>query len=1482
MDQSLIAYLPQDRRTALARGWELPEATNGAALFADLSGFTTLTEAFDRAHGPRRGAEELTILLNRVYDTLIAKVDGYGGNVISFAGDAIMCWFDDAERLETGDLRLENPGPAANPQPPAPAPLRAATCALAMQAAMARFARVALPDGGHLSLALKVAVAAGPARRFVVGDPAIQLIDTLAGATLERVVAGEQLARQGEALLDRPAATALGAAAELGEWRVDAETGQQFAVLAGLRPPALSPRAERDGVASASLAGLDATRLRPWVLPAVYARHQAGLGDFMAELRPVVALFLHFGGIEFEYDADAARKLDSFVRHVQASVQRYGGTLLQLTIGDKGSYLYAAFGAPAAHDDDAERAIACALKLRATQAQHLFIATQRIGITRGQMYTGVYGGAVRRTYGALGDKTNLAARLMTMAPAGEIFCDSEVYRSARHGWVFEELPPLRVKGKVALVPIYRPTGARARGGAAAPSADALIGRRAEAARLAASLDAAMRGESGLLLIDGEAGIGKSRLVAELRRRAHERGLTELLGAGQSIEQQAPYRAWRDVFSTYFGLPDDYAERRPSTALALAERQDRVVAHVAAAAPALIGRLPLLDDLLSLELPDSDLTRALDPAMRSESLDGMLVELLHAWAAEQPLLLVLDDAQWLDSRSWALAVRVAQALIGGDPATRTSKTLFVVLMRPLDAGHPALAAVMALLGLPGARRLALGPLGRDDTVALAAARLGLPQAALPQAVVELVQARADGNPLFAEQLVATLSDQGLIDVAAVAGAPAPGWIVRDDVRWAAETVPETLQGLLLARIDRLPPEEQLTLKVAAVVGPMFDYPPLHYARSRHAAIEGVALKNQLRGLAARGLTWLEAPEPHLSYRFKHILAHEATYQTLLYAQRRELHRNVAAWYEQLAGEGDGPAGQPAAATLAPYLPLLAHHYRQAEDAERERHYAHLAGIQAAEQFANAEAVLFLSRALALTPAGAAADRYAVLLARERVYDMQGDREAQAADLATLAALAERLHDGVRQAEVALRRANYAEVTGDFGAAIAAAREAAALAAASGAAASEAAAYFREGRALILQGAYAEARVPLEQALARARSAGQPRVEADSLRNLGLAALNQSDYASAGAYGEQALALFHAIGDQRGTCATLANRGDAAYFQGDYAAARVAYEEVLRMRREIGDRLGECDALGNLGSIVREQGEWARARECYEQALALCRTIAYRWGEIGALHGLGNIAAYHGDYSPAQQYQEQALAQCRAIGDRLGETISLLHLAELADAQGDYVAAADGCQRALDILRAIGHRQHESWALALLGQVSHHQGDDALAERYGRQALAFAEEVGAHSEQGRAWLVLGHALAGQGRQGDAAGAYGAALAVRRSLGEQHLANDVLAGLAELALAQDDRVAAAEHAGAILAYLEEKGNLDGAAEPFRAYLVCYRALHALDDPRAHALLQTAYERLTEQSARIADPGRRHAFLAMPTAHRTLAALWQAARGP
>jgi predicted ATPase len=329
---------------------------------------------------------------------------------------------------------------------------------------------------------------------------------------------------------------------------------------------------------------------------------------------------------------------------------------------------------------------------------------------------------------------------------------------------------------------------------------------------------------------------------------------------------------------------------------------------------------------------------------------------------------------------------------------------------------------------------LGALPADQTVSVAAARLGLAPAELPEQVAQLVRERAGGNPFFAEELVAALRDEGLIQIEADTHMlERQRCIVSDGLQHAGLALPNTIQGVILARIDRLPPEERLTLSIAAVIGSTFAYALLYSLRAQQAMIEQEALKQQLRSLAARDFIWLETPAPQLAYRFKHVLTQEAAYQSLLSTQRRDIHRQVAGWYEQTFGNQQpsaaGRRSPEIAIGLSPYLSILAHHCRQAEDAERERHYLALLGEQAISIGAFDHAIRCFERALTLTPPAAQAQHGRILGRLARAYLLLGQNAAAERFYQESGALAEAAADQLGAAaaayelgSLAYRRAN----------------------------------------------------------------------------------------------------------------------------------------------------------------------------------------------------------------------------------------------------------------------------------------------------------------------------------------------------------------------------------------------------------------------------------------------------------------------------
>jgi predicted ATPase/class 3 adenylate cyclase len=1210
-------YIPMDRRQALASGRELPEQSGGAALFADISGFTPLTEALVKEFGPGRAVEQLTGQLNQVYDALIAEVHRYGGSVVGFVGDAVTCWFE----ADSG--------------------LRASACGLAMQRALAPLARLDLPSGGTAALAIKVGIAAGPIRRLRVGDPQFQYLDVLVGATMQRMARAEQQARQGEVLLDPQTALELRGQIAIATERIEPESGQSFAVLAGLTGP-VAPHPWPPLPPSA----LGETQLRPWLLPPVYERLQAGQGPFLAELRPAVALFLKFDGLDYDRDAAVGQKLDHYIRWVQHTISRYEGYLIQLTVGDKGSFLYGVFGAPIAHDDDAARAIAAAFELRAAPPDLDFM-TARIGLGRGQMRVGAYGSQTRCTYGVIGNEAILAARLMMAAGAGDIWADYGVYRGGQSRWSFEALPPMRIKGRAGLIQVYRPTGeVVGRRQLTTGPQQALVGRQAELSRLHAALARLQAGEGRILIIEGEAGLGKSRLVAELGRLAWEQGLAVLLGAGQSMEQQTPYRAWRDIFSAYFNL-NEFSDG--------SEWRQQVESLVQEIAPDQRHRLPLLNDMLNLELPETNLTASLDPRLRQQNLALLLLALLEAGLRERPLILVLEDAHWLDSLSWELALQLGRTLAH-------LPLLLVVALRPLQ-GEAMRVEAAALLGLERVEQVSLSPLSAEETLALAAANLGVAPAELPPALVNLVQERAGGNPFFAEELIYTLRDKGLITIEK--DQARPRCRVSADLAQVVQTLPATIQEILLSRIDRLPPEEQITLKVAAVIGQTFGYTLLFDTLSQHHQISQRLLKIYLDDLSYLNFTPLKTVEPEPTYSFKHTIIQEVAYDTLLFAQRRQLHQTIARWYEVRLGQPATPhspvmepmvaarafgvepsgGGLAKASTPAPaYLPLLVHHYHHAEDDERERFYSTLAGDQALARGAPQDALRFYERALAL-------------LSRLQ-------SQPSTADLIT-----ERI-------ELFLALGATRRILGQHSASLA----------------------------------------DLQMALQLARQAGDNRQVARTLHLLSETADAQGHFADAQRYLDEGLPLARELAagaDQAPLAHILYRLGVVAWRAGRFEEATQLAQESLALNRQLNHRLLDLDLLKLLGLIRMLLKDYDQARAYYEAGRALAVQIGQRERLLGFLNNLAIIDYYEEAYLKARDYFQEAVTISREIGQQDGEALFLLNLSETCLKLGESGPAKRYAHEALQLALTIGSMVTAVYALVIFAQLDAHTGNTGRA-------------------------------------------------------------------------------------------------------------------------------------------------------------------------
>lgn len=1140
------AYIPRDRRRALSLSLELQDRVAGSALFADISGFTPLTEALRNELGPQRGSEELTANIGRVFHEVIGELDAFGGDVIYFSGDAITCWIDG----DDGTI--------------------ACAAAIAMQEAIERSGEITTPGGTHVRLAMKVAIAVGAARRFLVGDPQIQLIDVLAGSLIDDLAAAEHFAQKGEIVLEPSAIRSLGDRVTLGELRRDEEADLTYAVLASLH--AEIPKSPVDEPPP-----LPEDLVRPWLLPAVYERLKTGRGEFLTELRLAIPVFLRFGGIDYDDDPDAAMKLDQFVRGAQQIMAGYGGNVLQLTLGDKGAYLYGVFGSPIAHEDDPVRAAAAALELRDLETTTAARDIQ-IGVTRGTLRSGTYGHAMRRTFVCLGDEVNLSARLMSAAPPHQIYVSERIQQGAGDAFVWERLPDMKVKGKAQPVAVYALSGSLGRASRRRTRFELpLVGRRAEMTALEEGLAAAVAGEGRIIGVSAEAGLGKSRLVAEFIRNTRRRGTFVAYGECEAFGTKTGYFVWREVWRRLLGLDDDQPE----------ETQIRALEQgLEAIDPALRPRAPLLGPVVGLSIPDSDVTRSFDAKFRKASLEDMLVVCLRARAAARPFVIVLEDCHWIDELSRDLLgvlAKVAAAL----------PVLFVAAYRPAaDRGGD-----LGLEHLPIMSELSLdqmAPAEIAEIIGAKVAQLAGESRDVSPALVDLLAARSEGNPFYVEELLSYVVAQGtdLADPEAVT-----------EVR-----LPESLQSLVLSRIDASADEPRRTMKVASVIGRTFRAPMLPGAYEELGTLEVVL--DHLDSLRALDLVALDRDAEQV-WMFKHAVTRDVAYESLPFALRAILHGLVGDYIERTEPE-----------EIERNVTLLEHHYWRSDREQKKREYLGKAAEQAQAAYANAAAVVYLER---LVPLVEGTERIDALLRLSKVLQLTGDVAKAELHLVGARELAVDLDDTQRIARCDHALAETARRSGRFDDATE--RLARALEGFSSVddRAGIADVYHLGGTVANQRGDAAAARESYLRSLEIREALGDQAGIANLVTNLGIVATGGGELDQARAYMERGASIYRELGDRRGSSIAATNLAWASMIGGEPDAARRYSEQAVALAREIGDRFNIAIGQNNLGNALRLLGEWHAAGEQYAAAVAGYRELDDRWGFAFLLEDVALLAA-----------------------------------------------------------------------------------------------------------------------------------------------------------------------------------------------------------------------------------------------------------------
>jgi ABC-type oligopeptide transport system substrate-binding subunit/class 3 adenylate cyclase len=613
---------------------------------------------------------------------------------------------------------------------------------------------------------------------------------------------------------------------------------------------------------------------------------------------------------------------------VIGAVEGYGGTVKDLA----GDGVLALFGAPVAHEDDPERAVLAALgaieeiAAYAAEIERAFGIRDfgvRVGIESGPVVVGAVGAGSRVEYAAMGDAVNTAARLQSHAEPGTALVGEETRRRIVPLFDWGEPRALELKGKRGSATAYRVLGSSA--AAARPRGlglvqARLVGREDELSRMREVADAALAGSGAVLFVTGEPGIGKSRLLAELRHHVeeaeaeHGRALW-IEGRCVSYGESMPYWPFRDLLRSWLGVLADEPELR--VRVALRRNLDRLFGA------RVLDVYPYLGALLGIALePDG---RARLAELSPEALQFRTFEvvrhLFERLAEEGPVVIGLEDLHWADSTSLQLLERLVAD-------TEVAAILLVLTSRPERDHASWRVKEAAARELPHrTQEIALEALSGDAGRELLHALVG--EGTLRSDLERRILEHAEGNPFFLEELVRSLADAGAL--------AREGDVWRFDHDVDIE-IPPTIEKVILARIDRLAPGAHAVLMAASVLGRQFGVPLLE-AVSGGDGVRGSLTELQRLDLVRESRRW---PEPE--FRFKHALIQEAAYRTLVSDERTRLHRKAADWLEATyVGREDEVAG------------LLAHHWLAAEDEHKAAVYLTRAGDRARQDYALDEAI-----------------------------------------------------------------------------------------------------------------------------------------------------------------------------------------------------------------------------------------------------------------------------------------------------------------------------------------------------------------------------------------------------------------------------------------------------------------------------------------------------------------------------------------------
>ncbi len=831
----------------------------------------------------KEGAEKLTTIINSFFRQLIRIIVSNKGDIYRFGGDAIIALFD-GEEVKRAVIAADEAINFVN-----------------------QFGSVEIAEKTS-----KIKVHIGIAKGNIFFKD-LRTDFLVAGKLGNRVMKLVDIAKPGEIILNSEARKNVKGVdfknVERDAWKYEKITDNK------VLKKEVTEKLQAETIGSVEKNILKLKNYLPeWVNNRMKLRTSFGSRD--GEHRKMSLLFIHFSDIPYEKEPLRSSKIvEKIYKNTKELFDSYGGWLSKIDIYIDSIRILGVFGFPRSYENDEQRAVLLARDL--LNNRELKDINMRIGINYGYTFGTPVGSRLRREYTVMGDAVNLAARIAAKTENRSIFVTEAMYNKTADFFKYKQLRARSFKGKRKKIYLYKFIEEKKSSATVISKwlseSEKLIGRKNAISKFKEKMALVKKSKGQIIGLEAEAGIGKSRLVQEFEKELIANRYSVFNGNCISYGSALSYHPWLSILKDFFQItPDDSIEIRKNKIRETVKKVD----------PKLIDWLPVIGEVMGIKFRETSLTKFLDAKIRKQRFFDIVFDFLKYVAAKKPICIIIEDLHWIDTVSLELVNYIGRNLYD-------KKILFLFAFRPIKEK-------IEFMEKDFWTHILLKELSQNETVELVKNLLNIK--AMPEKVRKLIVNRSQGNPFYVEEIVKSLIEQSFIVEEKT------GWKFSGDI--SKLNIPDTVEGVILSRIDRLTMPERDIIQTASVIGREFD----------DFVIYGIypnkeMLKSVLNNLKKLDLIKVEKTKKEKRYFFKHILTQEAAYNTISFSKKQEIHFSTGNFIEKELKE-----------RREEFLGLLSYHFYKANDYDKSLLYSVEAGERAKKVYANEEAIEFFTRAI----------------------------------------------------------------------------------------------------------------------------------------------------------------------------------------------------------------------------------------------------------------------------------------------------------------------------------------------------------------------------------------------------------------------------------------------------------------------------------------------------------------------------------------